>query len=94
MNIELLRDIALVVFSVGATVAIIFIAVIALLLYLKLSPILDSFKANARAMENISHCVEEEIAKPLAQLAAFIQGIRQAASLVNKFSKRKGGKND
>lgn len=94
MSIELFRDLALLVFGLGATVAIIGMAVLVLLLYIKLSPILDSIRANARTMEKISYCVEEEIAKPLAQLAALIQGIRQAASLVNRFSRSKGGSND
>jgi len=40
-------------------------------------------------VENISSCVEEEVAKPLAQVAAFVQGIRQAVGMVGRFTKKK-----
>ena len=94
MNIEWLRDLAICILGFGATVVIIFIGVLALLLYRKLRPILDSVKTTTKTVENISSCVEEEVTRPLAQLAAFIQGIRQALSLAGRFSKRKeGGRN-
>ena len=94
MSIEWLRDLAICVLGFGVTVAIIFIGVLAFLLYRKVRPILDSVKATTRTVENISSCVEEEVARPLVQVAAFVQGIRQAIGLVGRFSKRKeGGKN-
>jgi len=91
VSIEWFRDLALCIVSLGATVVIIFIGVLAFLLYRKLRPILDATKATAKTVENISSCVEEEVARPLAQVVAFIQGIRQAVSLVSRFSKRKEG---
>ena len=95
MSIEWFRDLALCIFTLGATVVVIFIAVLAFLLYRKLRPILDSVKATTKAVEDISSCVEEEVAKPLMQVAAFVQGIRQAVSLVSRFSKRQeGGRNE
>lgn len=94
MSMEQFRDLALLVFGLGATVAVIVIAVLLLLLYIRLSPILDSIRANARTVQRISSCVEEEIARPLAQLAALVQGIRQAASLVNRFTRSKGGSHE
>ena len=94
MSIEWFRDLAVCIFGLGATVAIVFIAVLAFLLYRKLKPILDSIKATTKTVENISSCVEEEVASPLVQVAAFVQGIRQAVGLVSRFSKGKeGGKN-
>ena len=92
MNIEWFRDLAICILGLGATVVIIFIGVLAFLAYRKLRPILNSLKATARTIENISSCVEEEISKPLIQLATFIQGIRQVVGLVGKFSKRKEGR--
>ena len=95
MSIEWFRDLVVCIFGLGATVAIVFIGVVVFLLYRKLRPILDSVKATTKTVENISSCVEEEVYRPLAQLAAFIQGIRQAVSLVSRFSKgKKGGRND
>ena len=95
MNIEWFRDLVVCIFGLGATVTIIFIGILFFLLYLKLSPILNSLRATTKTVENLSSCVEEEVARPLAQVAAFVQGITQAVNLVGRFTKRKeGGKNE
>jgi len=89
VSIEWFRDLVLCIFGLGATIAVIFIAVVVFLLYRRLKPVLDSLKATTKTVENLSSCVEVEVAKPLAQVAAFVQGIRQAVSLVSRFTKRK-----
>ena len=89
MSIEWFRDLVISIFGVGATLVIIFIGVLAFLFYRKLKPILNSVKSVTKTVENISSCVEEEVSRPLARVAAFVQGISQAISLVGKFSKRK-----
>lgn len=89
MGIDWFRDLAIVVLGFGVTIVIIFIGIIALMMYRKLKPILDSAKSAAKRVENISATVEEEVSRPLAQLAAFIQGVRQAVSLFSGFVKRK-----
>lgn len=89
MSIEWFRDLVVCVFGLGATVAVIILVVLALILFVKIRPILNSIKATTKTVENISSCVEEEVARPLAQVAAFVQGIRQAVSMVNRFTKRK-----
>ena len=94
MSIEWFRDLALTILGLGATIVIVFIGVLAFLLYRKLKPILDSLKATTKTIKNISSCVEEEVSRPLTQLAAFIQGISQAVNLVSSFSKRKKGGKD
>ena len=92
MGIEWFRDLAIVILGLGVTIVAIFIGVMAFLLYRKLRPIMDSVRATTKTMENISTCVGEEVARPLAQVAAFVQGIRQATSLFSGFSRRKEGK--
>jgi len=89
VSIEWFRDLVLCIFGLGVTAVAIFLAVLAFLLYRRLSPVLDSLKATTRTVENLSSCVEVEVARPLAQVAAFVQGIRQAVSLVSRFAKRK-----
>ena len=89
MSIEWFRDLVVCIFGLGTIVAIIFIAVLAFLLYRRLVPVLDSLRATTRTVENLSSCVETEVARPLAQVVAFIQGIRQAVSLVSRFTKKK-----
>lgn len=89
MSIEWFRDLAVCILGLGATVTIVFIGILAFLLYRKLSPILDSAKNTVKTVENLSSCVEEEVAKPLSQVVAFVQGITQAVNLVGRFSRRK-----
>ena len=89
MSIEWFRDLVVCIFGLGATVAVIFLAVLAFLLYRRLRPVLDSIKKTTKTVENLSSCVEAEVAGPLAQVAAFIQGVRQASSLVSRFTKKK-----
>jgi len=89
VDIEWFRDLVVCIFGLGATVAVIILVVLAFILFVKIKPILDSVKATTRTVENISSCVEEEVARPLAQVAAFVQGIRQAAGMFSRFTKKK-----
>ena len=89
MNIEWFRDLVVCIFGLGATIILIFLAVLAYLLYRRLQPALDSINKTTKVVETLSFRVEEEMAKPLAQVVAFVQGIRQAVSLVSRFTKRK-----
>jgi len=94
VGIEWFRDLAIVILGLGVTIVAIFIGVLAFMLYRKLRPILDSVKTTTKTVENISSTVAEEVSRPLAQLAAFVQGVRQAISLFSGFSRRKeGGEN-
>ena len=63
--------------------------VLAFILFFKVQPILNSVKNTTRTMENISSCVGEEVVGPLAQVIAFVQGVRQAVGLVGRFTKSK-----
>lgn len=89
MSIEWFRDLVVCIFGLGATLAVIFMAVLAFLLYKRLRPILDSLEAITKTVENLSSSVEVEVAKPLAQVVAFVQGISQAVGLVRQFTKRR-----
>jgi uncharacterized protein YoxC len=94
VSIEWFSDLVVCIFGLGTVIAVIFIAVLVYLLYRRIMPILDSLKATSKTVENLSSCVEVEVARPLAQLAAFVQGIRQAVDLVGRFTKRKGEDRD
>ncbi len=87
MGIEWFRDLVICIFGLGVTAAVIFLAVLAFLLYRRLRPVLDSLEATTKTIEDFSSYVG--VVKPLAQVVAFVQGIRQAVSLVSRFTKRK-----
>ena len=94
MSIEWFSDLVICIFGLGATVVILFLAVLVFLFYLRLKPVINSVKATTKTVENISSTVEVEVVKPLAQVAAFVQGIRQAISLVKQFTRKKGEDED
>jgi len=94
VGIEWFRDLALCILGIGVTVVVILIGVIALLLYLKLRPILNSLRTVTTTVEDISTCMEEEVVRPLAQVAAVTQGLSRLVGLVRRYARGKeGGRN-
>ncbi len=89
MSIEWFRDLVVCIFGLGATIAVIILVVLAFILFIRIQPVLKSLKTTTRTVENITTCVEEEVVKPIAQIAAFVQGIRQAVGMVGRFTKKK-----
>ena len=89
MSIEWFRDLVICIFGLGTTLVIIFLAVLATLLYLRIRPIIDSVKATTKTVENISYCVEEEVVKPISKVAALIQGIQGAIGMVGRFKQKR-----
>lgn len=94
MDITWLRDLAISISGLVLTAVLIFIAVLAYLLYRRARSILDSMKIVSRNIEGISSFVTDEVAKPVIQVVAFAQGIRQGISAFSKlFKKKEGGGN-
>lgn len=89
MGIEWFRDLVICIFGLGGTVALIILVVLAIILYCRIRPLFDSIKRTARTVENITTAVETEVAGPLAQIASFVQGIRQALGLFSRFGRNK-----
>lgn len=89
MEIEWFRDLVICIFGIWATVAIIILVVMAFIIFFRIKPLLDSIKATARTVENITYCVENEVAGPLSKMIAFVKGIQQAVGLVNRFTRKK-----
>ena len=89
MTIDWLRDLVIVVFGIAATLAVIVGIILVVACYTRVLPILDSMKKTTKTVEKISSTVEEEIVRPLAQVSAFIHGIRQAVSMFSRFTGKK-----
>jgi hypothetical protein len=92
LTIAWFRDLVICVWGLGATLGVIIIVVLAIMVYLKVRPIINSVKSVAGTVENISSCLEQEVLGPLAQVVAFVQGFRKAFGLVKR-DKKKEGKN-
>jgi len=95
MGIDWFRDLIICIFGVVAAGVLIFIAVLLFLLYRRVRVILDSVKATSRTIQGISSYVGDEVVKPVIEVAAIIQGVRQGIDTISRFFKKKeGGKND
>lgn len=94
MGIEWFRDLAIAISGLVLMGVFIFIAMLAYLLYRRVSSILDSVKTVSRNVEGISSFVTDEVAKPLIQVVAFVQGIRQGINAIGKLFKKKEGGGD
>ena len=95
MGIDWFRDLIICIFGLVAAGALIFIAVLSFLLYRRVRVILDSVKATSKTIQGISSYVGDEVVKPVIEVAAIIQGVRQGIDTISKFFKKKeGGKND
>jgi len=94
MGIEWFRDLAISLSGLVLIGVLIFIAVLAFLLYRRAKSILDSMKIVSRNVQGISSFVTDEVAKPLIQVVAFVQGIRQGIDAIGKLFKRKKGEGD
>lgn len=89
MSIEWFRDLVLCIFGLSSTVVVLFIGLLVFICWRRVRPIIDSVKTTTRTVENLTSAVEEQVAEPLAKVAAFVQGVRQAVSLVSGFRKNK-----
>lgn len=95
MGIDWFRDLVICIFGLVAAGVFIFIAVLLFLLYRRVRVILDSVKATSRTIQGISSYVGDEVVKPVIEVAALIQGVRQGIDTISKFFKKKeGGEND
>ena len=86
MTIEWLRDLVIIVFGLAATVAVLAIAVVFILSYLRVKQILESYQKIIETVKHISNRVEA-LTGPLAAATALFQGIRQAVKLVRRIKK-------
>ena len=95
MGIDWFRDLIICIFGLVAAGVLIFIAVLSFLLYRRVRTILDSVRATSRTIQGISSYVGDEVVKPVIELAAIIQGVRQGIDTISRlFKKKEGGRNE
>ena len=93
MSIDWFRDLVVCIFGLVATGVFILVAVLSYSLYRRARPILDSIKTTSRTIQGISSYVGEEAVKPVIQVVALIQGIRQGIDAISGIFRKKGGGN-
>jgi hypothetical protein len=95
MGIEWFRDLVICIAGLVLAGVLIFIAVMAYSLYRKAKATLNSAETIVARVQRFSAYVEDEAIKPLVQIVALIQGVRQGVNTFsNLFKKNKEGGRD
>ena len=89
--VALLRDLSLIMFSGIAVLSIIILTLIVVLLYRKLSPVLDSSKIAAKNAEELSSKLGKTLEKPLSGVSNFAYTTSRVLSFVFGITRGKGG---
>ena len=88
MDIGWYRDLVICIFGLATTIVVIFIAVLAYLLFRKVKPILESVQATTATVREVTSTIKEELVKPVLQISTLIRGITQGIELVSKIFKK------
>ena len=92
MSIELLRDVVILISVLVLMGVLIFIAVLFFMLFQRIKSILDSMKAVAKTLKDITSYVDDEMVKPVIKAVTILRSIQQGINAASKiFGKKKGG---
>ncbi len=94
MSIDWFRDLVISISGLVLIGVLIFIAVLSYSLYRRTKAILDSVKTTSRTIQRVSSYVGDEVVKPITQIVALIQGIRQGIDAVSNLFRKKEGRRD
>ncbi len=94
MSIDWFRDLVISISGLVLIGVLIFIAVLSYSLYRRVKSILDSVKTTSRTIQGVSSYVGDEVVKPITQIVALIQGIRQGIDAVSNLFRKKEGRRD
>ncbi|HEX7364000.1 MAG TPA: hypothetical protein VF366_02410 [Dehalococcoidia bacterium] len=88
MDIGWYRDLVICISGLIVMVVVIFIAILAFLLFRKVRPILDNVQATTATVREVTYTVKEELVKPVLQFSTLIRGITQGIELVSRLFKK------
>lgn len=88
MSIDWFRDLIICILGLVATGVLILVAVLSYSLYHRTRSILDSIETISRTIQGISSYVRGEVVKPVIEVVALVQGIRQGINTISKFFKK------
>ena len=91
MSIDWFRDLVISISGLVLIGVLIFIAVLSYSLYRRVKSILDSVKTTSRTIQGVSSYVGDEVVKPITQIVALIQGIRQGIDAASNLFRKKEG---
>ena len=93
MEIVVLKDWVIFIYGLLGIVALIIFIALLIIIYRKITPILDAAKETVNNVRDTSSFVAEHVIRPVAKMQAFISGIRKGLEFIAEF-RGKEEKND
>lgn len=90
MDMELLRDVVIVISGIVITLAAILATFFLYSVYRKINDILKSTKATATKIEALTIVASDQLGKPVIQAASLVQGIIYGIQAMSKIFKKGG----
>jgi hypothetical protein len=94
MDIAWFRDLVICISGLVVACVVIFIAVLAYLLYSRAKSVLNSAEAIATTVREMTVVVKDEVVNPIVQFGALVKGICQGVDMVSRFFKKQEGGRD
>lgn len=92
MELAQLRDLFIVIYAAFGIVAMVVIVTLAVILFRKVTPIIDSARGTLNEIRGTSSFMSNTVVKPIVKVAGFAVGARKAIKVMLRLSGRKGGK--
>ncbi|MFO7772939.1 MAG: hypothetical protein R6V59_03205 [Dehalococcoidia bacterium] len=90
MDVQLIRDLVIIISGIVVAVAAIFVAVTMASVSRKVNDFLKSAKTATMKLEALATIADDELRTPILQAARFIQGIALGISEISKIFKKGG----
>ncbi len=86
--LETIRDVAVIILAVMGIAAFAAIFALALLLYSRLGPLLNSAQRTVENIQGTTQFITETTVHPIIRIASFLSGIRAGVGVLGRFKRR------
>jgi len=93
MEIAMLRDLVIIILGILAIVVMVVFVTLLILIYRKVTPILDAARETVSNVHRTSSVVSRSVIQSVARIEGLVAGVRKAAEVIASMSKR-GGRKD
>lgn len=88
--LETLRDVAIIILAMVALLQVLIILILAVMVYKKLSPVLDNVRVATNNVKGTTTFLSEAVVKPVIGMVGFAVGARRTLSVLTGFRKPRG----
>ena len=88
MTIEWFRDLIIIIYGLVGAIFLVFVGIMAFVLFRRLRDILDSLKVTSSNIQEISSVAREQIVRPIMQVGTVFQGITRWIEMISGYFKK------